>query len=198
MPQTKAHDLYRGMLSPEDPEFAAKVGSLVGYDGPPPYHVDPRVAKVGPNMNNLLGMYTDPNLPNAAYQKFEQDHGYKVEPGKVYGFGEPNETIWSHEYRHRNGLDDEYTNRLYDAAFAGSEKQWNFAKAGFKNFLSQVYGHAVEDMDVDSDLAFALEQAFPDKGNWRIWMNKKKGAMLSPDSPKAPPKRPVRSTKAKK
>jgi hypothetical protein len=200
MPRTNTHDLYRGMLSPQDPEFAAKVGSLVGYEGPPPYHVDQSVAVHAPAVDGLYGLYADPRVMETSRQQATNRIGWTPQDGKVYGFGDnANQQVWAHEYRHRAGMTDEYTNRLYDAAFAGSEKQWNFAIDGILNILQQQGGDIPPTREqLLGDVYQALAMSFPDQGNWQIWMQKGPDKMLAPDRPKPINKQPVRSTKVKR
>lgn len=212
MPRTNAHDLYKGMLRPDAPEFAAKVRAVAGVEDRG--FVDPKDARLGPTIPGWYGLYTRPDESYTPEQNKEwlgqqqRDLGinFPLEMDKVYGFGEnANAQVWGHEFRHKAGINDEYTNRLLDAAMAGSEKQWNFAVDGYHDFMARnemdrgADGAPMSREQVVYSLIKALSTAFEgDSGPWVIWAKKyleNKDGMLSPDRPKPIQKKPIRSRK---
>jgi hypothetical protein len=196
MPKTRAHDLYRGMLRPGDPEFAAKIRSNLAPEDR--QAVDPSRAVLAPTNNMKAGMYVRPGMSQTTAELYGNMYteGKPLQPDTVYGFGDDaNQMIWSHEFRHRAGNVDEHTNRLKDAAMAGSEKQWNQAVQSYWEYLYMKVSDTITHQEAEKALVDGLGAAYPDMGNWRTWASKDKKTMLSPEAPKPLPKKPVRSKK---
>ena len=77
--------------------------------------------------------WQDPRTQNLSATRFQPqlDHLYQFGP-------QPEPKTMAHEFRHRAGVGDEYTNRRYDAAYAQNEGEWFDAVRMWDDYLSAI------------------------------------------------------------
>lgn len=139
----------------------------------------------------LLGRYTFPKVePDPIIYPYTKDRGetisdiLKTEPDTVYNFGpKPTANVFAHEYRHRAGIHNEYTNRLYDALYADTPEDWSDAVESWQDWMqSQNSRDIVSKQDAEANLIERLQQQEKDlrRAEWDAAPEREKPEVSDP------------------